>query len=172
MFQQAQCVITSKGIHFDVVRDFVLKTFGEFLYHTPIKALGINFIVHFDCGSFEAREEFAKKLAPREPWGPWGKEIEGKPDGVGHGGLISIMMRQNTRPDGRAGCVVVRLEPSGRLQNTGIFMMVNDHYSFEEAEEKDSSSAMQVIELSWDRSRQYSEFIINSVMSNFVSKAT
>jgi hypothetical protein len=172
MFQPAQCMITGKGIHFDVVRDFVLKTFGEFLYHTPITALGINFIVHFDCGSHEAREAFAKRLAPRDPWGPWGAEIEGPPDGVEHGGLISISMQQKLRPDDRPGFIGVRLEPSTRLKRSGIFMLVNDHYSFEKAEKKDSSQAMEVIELGWERSLQYSEHIVNGVMSNFVSKAT
>ena len=170
MFQPEQCIVTGKGIHFDVVRDFVVKTFGEFLYHTPIKALGINFIVHFDCGSFAARERYALKLAPREPWGAWGDQIGGPAEGAGHGGLASISMKQNTRPDGRPGFLIVRLEPSVRMQERGIFMMVNDHYGFEEAEQKDSSAAMQIMEVGWTQSLDYSEFIVNSVMGNFVSK--
>lgn len=171
-FQPEQCVVTSKGIHFDVIRDFILKTFGEFLFHTPIRALGINFIVHFDCGSFEAREEFALELAPRAPWGAWGDQIQGAIDGPGHGGLNSIAMKQSTRPDGREGYLVVTLQPSVRVPGgRGIFMMINDHYSFEQAEEKDSSLAMEVLELGWEKSLQYSQFIINSVMSNFANGA-
>ena len=146
----------------------MLKTFGEFLYHTPINGLGINFVVHFDCGSFEAREEFAIRLAPRKPWGAWGDAIEGPPDGLEHGGLASISMRQNNRPDERKGSLIVRLEPSIRLPRTGIFMLVNDHYSFEDSKENDSSQAVEIMELNWDKSLKYSEFIINSIMGNFL----
>jgi hypothetical protein len=170
MIEPGKCTLASRGIHFDVLRDFVLKTFGEFLFHTPISALGINSMIHFDCGSFEAREEFAKRLAPREPWGAWGEEIEGAPDGLEHGGLVSISMRQNNRRDGKKGFLIVRLEPSTRLPRTGIFMLINDHYSFDDAKDKDSAMAMEVIELNWEKSLQYSEFIANSVMKNFVEQ--
>ena len=165
MVEPDKFTISGKGIHFEFVKDFLLKTFGEFLFHTPIVMLGINFILHFDTGSFEAREAYAQKLAPREPWGEWGAAIEGTPDGPGHGGLTSITMRQNTRPDGRPGAIIVRLEPSNRLQTSGIFAMVNDHYQFSEA--TDSAPAMEVIETGWDASLSYSEYIINSIMRNF-----
>ncbi|MDR3469811.1 MAG: hypothetical protein P4M07_28105 [Xanthobacteraceae bacterium] len=163
-----KCTIQGKGIHFDVVRDFVLKTFGEFLFHTPISAMGINFVVHFDCGSFKAREEFALRLAPREPWGEWSKDLEGPAEGVGHGGLTSISMTQNMRPDGRKGSVQVRLEPSSRIPNSGVFMLVNDHYALDEG--TDSAQAMEVVDLGWETSLKYSNFIINCIMKNFAEK--
>ncbi len=169
MLENDKCVVTSKGIHFDVVRDFLLKTFGEFLFHTPITALGINFIVHFDCGSFEKREEFARKIAPYEGWGDWGKSIEGTPEEEpGHGGLTSISMRQNTRPDDREGFIIVRVEPSARLQTSGLFMFINDHYQFSAATGGDSAAgATEVLEIAWEASLDYSEKIVNSVMTNF-----
>jgi hypothetical protein len=163
-----KCTISGKGIHFDVVRDFILKAFGEFLFHTPIVAVGINFAVHFDCGSFEAREAFARRLAPREPWGAWGTQMEGPKEGDGHGGLISIAMRQETRPDDRKGFLIVRLEPSSRLKTTGIFMFVNDHYAVDGS--TDSSQAMEVVELGWEPSIQYSKYIINCIMKNFTEQ--
>jgi hypothetical protein len=76
--------------------------------------------------------------------------IEGEADGERHGGLMSITMRQYTREDGRKGHIETRIEPSARLPRTGIFVMVNDHYVFDEAETKDSSQAMEVIDLGWE----------------------
>jgi hypothetical protein len=77
-------------------------------------------------------------------------------------------MRQNTRPDDLNGFLLVKLEPSNRLPRSGIFMLVNDHYMFDGA--TDSSEAMEVIESRWEGSLQYSEFIVNCIMKNFVEQ--
>ncbi|MDZ7762073.1 MAG: hypothetical protein U5L00_17705 [Desulfovermiculus sp.] len=52
----------------EMVKDFVLKTFTDFLSHTPVGTLGINRAVHFDAGSNEARIALGQKLAPWEAW--------------------------------------------------------------------------------------------------------
>jgi hypothetical protein len=51
--------------------DLVVRTFKEFLPHTPLAKLGINRVVHFDVGSVEARDRIGAMLAPKEPWGDW-----------------------------------------------------------------------------------------------------
>src|SRR5271165_2167465 len=44
--------------------DFVTKTFGQFLTHTPINRIGINRNVHFGVGSEEKRNQIGRLLAP------------------------------------------------------------------------------------------------------------
>ncbi|MDZ7762529.1 MAG: hypothetical protein U5L00_20055 [Desulfovermiculus sp.] len=45
----------------EMVKDFVLKTFTDFLSQTPVGTLGINRAVHFDAGSNEARIALGSK---------------------------------------------------------------------------------------------------------------
>ena len=59
--------------------DFLERTFGEFLPHTPIFRMGINRQVHFTVGSEDARNEIGLKLAPHEPWGEWADALDRQP---------------------------------------------------------------------------------------------
>ena len=67
--------IKTRDIHPEIIKDFVLKTFGQFLMHTPIQLVGINYIAEIECPSVEVRDAFGKRLAPKEAWGAWGKMI-------------------------------------------------------------------------------------------------
>ena len=55
------------------IADITCRIFGDLLPDTPIHQVGINRMIHFDVGSQSAREEIGLKLAPREPWGDWGR---------------------------------------------------------------------------------------------------
>ena len=129
------------------------KTFGEFLSHTPIYQLGINRVVHFNVGSFEARNEIGKLLAPQEPWGIYGAEMtgeEGKPQT--YGGLRSMTMIMPRTEGPHSGALTTRLEPSLQLQgHGGIFMEVNDHYNLGTAEEIiGADAAIEVLNNNWE----------------------
>jgi len=113
------------------IRDLVLKTFKEFLTHTPVQHVGINRSVHFSVGSFETREKIGRTLAPHEPWGEWARQIPGNPNDLKlHGGMKSLLMTQVDRGDGFRGAVTAKIEPSTlrQLDLHGIFMEVNDHF--------------------------------------------
>lgn len=77
------------------VLDFVLKTFREFLNHTPMTMLGINRIVHFSVGDEPTRARIGNMLAPLEPWGAWGAAIAAS-KGDMRGGMLSLTMQQKT----------------------------------------------------------------------------
>ncbi|MYC69905.1 MAG: hypothetical protein F4X17_04265 [Gemmatimonadetes bacterium] len=79
------------------LRDLVARIFKEYLHHTPFRAFGINRSVHFQVKSLAERDRIGRTLAPVEPWGAWGHDLDlyGK-----HGGMKSLTMSQ-LAPDGR-----------------------------------------------------------------------
>jgi hypothetical protein len=151
------------------IKDVVLKTFNEFLSHTPISQPGINRMVHFSVDSLETRDKIGKLLAPHEPWGVWGSKIAGSStDPRLHGGLRSLLMSQLDRGDGYNGHVNAKVEPSLRpnLLTTGIYMEVNDNYVLGSTDEViGSEPAMAIVEGQWITSMARSEAIIDQIMS-------
>ena len=162
--------ITSLDGHPEHIRDLVISCFGQNLPHTPVQFLGINRAVHFDTGSFEVRDRVGSRLAPKDAWGAWGKEIEASPlePREARGGMISVVMQQSLRPDGHKGHVQAKVEPSVRVENsTGIFVDVNDHFDLRGAEQavQGASSAVAVLEANWEASLQRSGTIIDQIMA-------
>jgi hypothetical protein len=162
--------VTSLNGHPEHIRDLVISCFGQNLPHTPVRAMGINRAAHFDTGSFEVRDRVGSRLAPKDAWGAWGREIEASPlePREARGGMISIVMQQNTRPDGHKGHVQAKVEPSIRIANsTGIFVDVNDHFDLSGPEQavQDTSSAVAVLEANWEVSLQRSAIIIDQIMA-------
>ena len=74
------------------LRDLGVRIFRERLPHTPIHSMGINRQVHFLVNSLDERDRIGRLLAPVEPWGDWGKQLQ--PDGR-HGGMTSLTMTQD-----------------------------------------------------------------------------
>ena len=79
--------------------DFVIKTFGQFLSHSPINRLGINRQVHFGVRDEQNRNRIGRTLAPTSAWGEWGVQIEGAPQNR-RGGFTTLTM-QEFKPDGK-----------------------------------------------------------------------
>ena len=145
------------------VRDLVARVFGERLSHTPLKAFGINRMVHFQVRSTTERDRIGKALAPVEPWGICGRNL--KLDGA-HGGLTSLTMSQLC-PEGRlkGGSINVTIEPSVRVGENGIFMRVNDHYAIENTGPGASERLIKLFEVNFDTSLRRSDEIIDQIMS-------
>ncbi len=149
------------------VFDLVLRTFREFLSHTPLTKLGINFHVHFDVGSFEARDRIGELLAPKEPWGDWGPELRAG-ELKKHGGMTSLSMQQKTVDDRAGGFIQAKVEPSARIGQglTGIYMQVNDNYEVEKPDEvAGSQEIVGILEDRFERSLERSEWIIDQIMA-------
>jgi hypothetical protein len=82
--------------------DLVVRTFREFLPHTPLAQLGINRQVHFDVGSFETRDRIGELLAPKTAWGDWAPDLS-PDDKRSHGGMTSLTMVQKKVDDRARG---------------------------------------------------------------------
>ena len=148
------------------VRDIVVRVFEEILYHTPLKMIGINRKVHFPLGSSAERDRIGRTLAPVEPWGRWGKELELEGE---HGGMTSLRMSQ-LRPEGRppGGQVNVTVEPSNRIGHgrPGVYVSVNDHYQIDAADARGRTRLMNFLgDGNFDKSLRRSGAIIDHIMS-------
>jgi hypothetical protein len=145
--------------------DLVVRTFKEFLPHTPLGKLGINRTVHFSVGSQDNRDRIARMLAPRDPWGEWGPLID-QGEGERQGGLLSLTMQQRQLDDRHRGHIQAKIEPSVRLPGrAGIFMEINDHYEIQDA--RDVAGCEQIVDIlaaKFDESLRRSEWIIDQIM--------
>lgn len=151
----------------DAPRDLVLGTFGQHLPGTPLRAMGINRTVHFDTGSLAVRQEIGVRLAPREPWGKWGEKLASADDTDRRGGLLSLKMQQIRAEEEPSGYIQVRIEPSGRIRGTGIFMEINNHYVIKNspAEAADASEILGLLSSEWERANACAEGIIDQIMA-------
>jgi hypothetical protein len=150
--------------------DLVVRTFREFLHHTPIWAVGINRTVHFNVKDEETRTRIGMTLAPPRAWGKWGdelvKEIENPKDKI-HGGMLSLTMQQRILNDRLKGSINARVEPSTKLgaNTSGIFIEVNDHYEVEDRDKAtDATETMDIVQKNFEKSIARSEWIIDQVM--------
>ncbi len=148
------------------LRDLTIRVFREQLPHTRLRALGINRDVHFLVNNYGERDKIGRTLAPTEPWGDWGQNLD--PDGTA-GGVASLTMTQRN-PRGRplGGQINVTVEPSTRVGDNerGIYVRVNDHYVVEDPEGLTASSEIiSILEEHFEKSVRQSDEIIDHVMS-------
>lgn len=147
--------------------DLIVRTFKEFLPHTPLTHLGINREAHFDVGSFEVRNNIGEMLSPKEPWGEWAQYLSAADEGL-HGGMVSLTMQQRNVDDRAKGYISARVEPSALVSGgrTGIFMQINDHYEMEDPESAVGCDEMiGILEQKFEESRVRSEWIIDQIMT-------
>ncbi|OGW13901.1 MAG: hypothetical protein A2035_06365 [Nitrospirae bacterium GWA2_42_11] len=143
--------------------DFVVKTFKDYLSHTPISQIGINRRVHFSVENNANRDRIGKVLAPREPWGKWGALIDAG-EGEEHGGMKSLTMAIKKLDDREKGIINITVEPSP-LVKVGIYVNINDHYELSNPDEHIGSD--KIIDLlinRYDESLKRSEEIIDQIM--------
>ena len=111
------------------IADTTRAIFGEHLFHTPVHAFGINRSVQFRLSSHEARHRLGRRLAPIEPWGTFGKQLE-TDDPQLMGGMIDLEMMRKERIQGARVRTSVKIQPSMRSPNDGseIYMHLNSHH--------------------------------------------
>jgi hypothetical protein len=149
-----------------LICDLVGRLFGDLLPHVPIHQMGINRTAHFNVGQ-EQRERIGLMLAPREPWGDWGKEVSSG-EGPKHGGLQSLTLIQRNVSDRPRGWIQTKIEPSLRISHgqTGIYMEVNDHYELTDSSQTSTPEAMmELLVKVFDNSIRRSAGIIDQIMS-------
>ena len=141
--------------------DLVVRVFKEHLYHTPVSAFGINRIVHFDAGSFGARDRLGRTLAPVEPWGNLGLELGLDEE---RGGMLSLKMLQGKT---EKGWFTSTVEPSKQIGGgrSGVYVGCNDHYDIKGAEPRCAGDCIGLLEQSFEVSLSRSEKVIEHIMS-------
>ena len=155
---------TSQAPHIRI-RDLAVRIFKEHLFHTPLKAFGINRDIHFQVKNLAERDRIGRKLAPVKPWGAWGQKLGS--DGR-QGGMTSLTMTQ-INPEGRptGGQINVRVEPSRRVggEQKGVYVSVNDHYVINDTDAGTSEYLMGLLENNFEVSLRHSDDIVEHIMS-------
>jgi hypothetical protein len=149
--------------------DLALQIFTDLLPHTPLRAAGLNYSVHFRVADGKALDAVGDALAPKEPWGDWAKVLnaENKQEkfvGRRRGGLRTLIMEQTARDDGKPGYIQAKVAPS-QLVLPGIFVEVNDHYAVEEKNIKGSTTLLSLIRGEYDISVQRSRHIVDQLIA-------
>jgi hypothetical protein len=145
------------------IRDLVLKTFVDYLPHTPIHSLGINRQAHHKLPSAEHRMRFGRALAPLAPWGEWGQEMEKSESPAG---VLSLTMYQ-PRTDRPKGHLQITAQPSQRIARAfGVFFQVNDHYEVASRENlAGCEEIMQLLDKNFESSLERSDRILDQVLT-------
>ena len=148
------------------LRDLVVRTFQEYLPHTPIGMLGINRDMDFSVGSIEARDRIGFMLAPPNVWGEWAPYIRAA-EGKSHGGMMSVEMRQSLVEDRPGGHIQAIVQPSTKIKNqTDIYVRVNDHYEIDDpGKALGCEEVIGYLATKFDDSKRRSEWIIDRVMA-------
>ncbi|NNF95571.1 MAG: hypothetical protein HKM94_01430 [Halobacteria archaeon] len=153
-------------VHKDLIKDLVLTTFGEHLPHSPVWKLGINRAISFSCGTEGARDQLGGLLAPREPWGPWGREIDqSKLKNVRHGGMVQMIMRQEPRPDGLDGYIQANVHPQ-EDDTTNVIVDINGHFGIGDSGKiVGCLDAIGTLSDHWQSSIENAEYIADGLMA-------
>ena len=147
------------------LRDFVVKLFRDYLTHTPVHSLGINKEVHYKFRKTETRLKMGRALAPLQPWGDWGKEID-KADPSLPGGMMNLTMREIKSSREIPGHIQVVIQPSSRISGlNGVFLQINDHHELPDMRDIQGSDVMiGVLEENFDKSLERTDWILEQVL--------
>ena len=146
------------------LHDLVVRTFKEYLPHTPLRSFGINKHVHFRVADNATRRRLGHRLAPIDPWSACRAYLDLDGD---RSGMRSVKVSQVDPPNRPLGGEInVTVEPSTRIPNElGVYVAVNDHYTLEEPDSPDSCRRLiglleENFELSLERSSEIIDHII------------
>ena len=154
-----------------IIADIIREIFGEYLIHTPIRAFGINRIVHFRLNSFNERSDLGRRLAPIGPWGDFGKEMES--DSVELiGGMRSLTMTRKSKETSVSIDTNAQIEPSVKIDDgKGVYMRVNFHHELENLPDGyGSETAIQILSTRFEDEMAEAEAIIYHIMKVAHSK--
>lgn len=158
--------VTCDTIYKDVIRDLVVATFREHLPHSPVWQLGINRAISFSCGSEGMRNKFGTALAPKSPWGSWGKEIEqSTAENGSHGGMIRLIVHQRPRPDGLNGHIQADIRPDPN-EISAVIVDINNHFTIGDTDKTIGClGAMETLFERWQSSMEGAEYIVDGLMA-------
>ncbi|MCY3968242.1 MAG: hypothetical protein OXF21_06740 [bacterium] len=128
---------SSSESHYEAVRDLLIGTF-DLLRHIPTRALGVNHALLIECGSRDIFNQLGWNLVPEDRWSP----VLQTP------GMVRVE-EQGERTDGYDGYLRVKVEPilDG---GTKVLIEVNDHFSFSQDNEPNSTVAIgKILDAEW-----------------------
>lgn len=132
---------TSKEAYQESIRDLVIGIFKTYLKETPIKALGINHLLHYQLSEQE-RFNFGNKLVPLNNWNEFFTDPK----------VLEVEILDNKRLDNNNGYYRVSITPSDLIPKDGVVINFNDHFSIKESESGTKGEIVKILEDSWESS--------------------
>ncbi len=159
-----QFVLQSKGALSPAFTDLAAGTL-TLLPHTPITAIGLNYVGHYRLQTENDYHRVGDVLAPKTIWN------ELYPDENSSAGLsnLTILIRQTKRgklpQTGDAKAITV--QPSERIK-FGVLMSYNDHHEVSANESNNQTSAeraVEIVTLDWESSWKDALRVFDGVIS-------
>ena len=139
---------TSQEPYFEAVRDLIVGIFKKHLKETPITALGLNHIKHYQLSS-EQYYDFGNTLSPLANW----KDSFRDPK------LFQLEMLDSKRADDKEGYLRVKVSVSDEITTNAVSININDHYGLSKDSKGRSGEIISILEDNWDNSFALSDSI-------------
>lgn len=143
---------TSDESFFDPARDLMASIF-KILNETPVSALGINHIFHYEVNE-EKYLEVGKKLVPFDNW----KDILERPR------VMGLELQDRKRDDDYDGYIRFKVTPSDLL-DLGISLNINDHFN-RQGDNTNTEDFVNLLIDNWDHSLEKAKQMVNNFWNN------
>lgn len=163
-----QFSLTSKGALTPAIRDLAQGIF-ETVPHTPVTAVGLNFLGHFKMATEEDYHLVGDTLAPKAVW----REIYDQNTfdvGLADMQVFVYRAKRGQSPDS-PDRVTIQLQPSSKIK-VGIYLSSNDHrakFASEPANANAASAAL-IVQNYWEASLSEAERVFDGLLSNATAK--
>ena len=161
--EQNKFNLTSKGVLSPALKDLAVGIFQS-LPHTPVTAVGLNFMAHYKFANEQQWHKFGDVLAPKGIWNSLYPDL--------HAGLSNLMItiEPATRSsDGRAKeRRNITVQPSRKVK-AGAFLSYNHHRELRREDSEDRVSAdyvARIIDEKWESEWQEAERVLQRVVTD------
>lgn len=162
-----QFSLTSKDALSPAFKDLAVGIF-QLVPHTPLTAVGLNFVGHFKLATEDDYHRLGDMLAPKDIWeGLYPDQAHGLADLT-----IQIRSGDRSKPQKTKDEKRVSVQPSTRIK-FGIFLSYNDHKDVSAGEEDDLTPAERgsaIIDKEWESSWQDARRVFDGLLSVVRSK--
>lgn len=139
----------------------------DLLPHTPVTAVGINFMAHFKMEDFDTYHQIGDKLAPKDIW----NDIF--PERVAGLANLTILIQEGTRevtatPNNKR----ITVQPSNQVR-PGLYLQINNHFEVDVAGVKleRAKVAAGVIKENWEHCLAESEELFDRIIRKALAKS-
>jgi hypothetical protein len=157
---ETQLSIGSAGPVTPALADLAISVF-ELLPHTPVTAIGLNFIAHYKVAEANTYHRFGDALAPKDIWNVI---FPGKACGLAN---LTILVQDGARdetpgPNNKH----VTIQPSSKVK-PGIYFDINNHFTAASDGTllKHASGAASVVKENWRACHDQSHVTFDKVLS-------
>jgi len=147
---------TSKEPFFNPTKDLMESIFS-YLPETPIRAMGINHLLHYNIPNEDLYYQIGDRLAPLSNWTDLQKEPR----------LLELSVMSKKRDDGLPGQFTAKVQPSNELSTrTGLLLSLNDHLALHPQESEREGIIVRRAGEAWEGSFKRAEAIPSKLWEN------